>query len=462
MSKTFVARGKTAIAATAVSVALVSIGALASPAPAVVTTSPTCPSAVIPGVAIIPNAVGCWNAIGVQAVRISAPYQGQGLLYMSYVQAAVYDAITKIKGRYVPYDAFTVPSGVNVAAASPDAAAAAAAYTMLSSTFMGLSGAATIGLSTTYNDYITALGGMGAAGVSDGVAIGLASATDLIHDRSTPTLDRNESITFTPGPLTPGGWTFAPSPSLQSAQLPWLAVMRPLMIESPSQFRPGPPPALSSDEWAQEFNEVKAKGDVNAPLSVRSAAETAIAKFWNANAVNQSNQGFQDAAIGHAMDIVDAARMLAMGNMVDADSAIACFDAKYDYLFWRPVMAIRNAGIDGNDATVAVPNWTPVLTTPNHPEYPAAHGCLTGAEAEMYSVALDTNRIDVTIRGSANGNANNWDTATTYEKVNDLQREIVNARVWAGLHYRESGVEGVVIGRKVAHWTLKRYFLPAP
>jgi hypothetical protein len=236
--------------------------------------------------------------------------------------------------------------------------------------------------------------------------------------------------------------------------------MSPLMIESPSQFRPGPPPALSSAEWAQEFNEVKAKGDVNAPLSVRSAEETAVAKFWNANAVNQSNQAFQDAAIGHVMDIVDASRLLAMGNMVDADSAVACFDAKYDYLFWRPVMAIRNAGIDGNPDTVAVANWTPVLTTPNHPEYPAAHGCLTGAEAEMYSVALGTNRIDVTIRGSANGAAGNWDTVRTYDKVNDLQREIVDARVWAGLHYRESGVEGVVIGRKVAHWTLKRYFLP--
>jgi hypothetical protein len=330
---------------------------------------------------------------------------------------------------------------------------------MLSSTFMGLS--TTAGLQTKYDNYIADLVGLGVPGIADGVAVGLASANDLIHDRSTPSPDRDESISFLPGDLTPGGWTFAPPPSLQSAQLPWFAVMRPLMIDSPSQFRPGPPPALSSNEWAQEFNEVKAKGDVNAPLSVRSAAETAVAKFWNANAVNQSNQGFQDAAINHAMDIVDAARMLAMGDMVDADSAIACFDAKYHYLFWRPVMAIRNAGIDGNSATGADINWSPLITTPNHPEYPAAHGCLTGGEAEMYSVALDTNRIDVTIRGSSDGTPGNWATATTYEKVNDLQREIVNARVWAGLHYRESGVEGVGIGRKVAHWTLKRYFLPA-
>src|SRR4051794_35521746 len=118
MSKSLVANGKKAAMAVAVSAALVSIGALASPAPAVVATSPTCPSAVIPGAAIIPNAVGCWNAIGVQAVRAGSPYQSQGLLYLSYTQAAVYDAITKIDGRYVPYDAFDVASNVNVAGAS--------------------------------------------------------------------------------------------------------------------------------------------------------------------------------------------------------------------------------------------------------------------------------------------------------------------------------------------------------
>ena len=430
-------------------------GALASSASATQTV-PACPDTVIPNVPIIPNAVGCWNAIAVQTIRAAAPYQVQGLIYMGYTQAAVYDAVTKIDGRYVPYHAFPSPAGVDVASASPDAAAAAAAYTMLSSSFLAFPATAQVGLFTKYSDYINALGGVGARGVEDGIKIGQAAASDLIAQR---TGDRNESITFTPGPLTPGGWTFAPPPSLQSAQTPWVAVMKPFMLNSPSQFRAEPPPALSSRKWAKEFNEIKAYGAVNS--TVRTPEQTATAQFWNANAVNQSNQAFQDVAITHQMDLVDAARVLAMGNLVDSDAGIACCDSKYRYLFWRPIMAIRNAQIDGNPATTPDPNWTPLLTTPNHPEYPAAHTCVTGAEAEMYAVVLGTHHIDVTIHGSADGTPNNWAATHTFKTVNDLQREVANARVWAGLHYRGSALEGLELARNVARWTLRRYFLPA-
>jgi len=431
-------------------------GALASSARATPTV-PACPAAVIPSVKIIPNAVGCWNAIAVQAIRVATPYPTQGLIYMSYTQAAVYDAVTKIDGRYVPYHEFPSPAGVDVASASPDAAAATAAYTMLSSSFLALPATAQAGLSMNYSDYINALGGVGARGVEDGIKIGQAAASDLIAQR---TGDRNESITFTPGPLTPGGWTFAPPPSLQSAQTPWVAVMKPFMLNSPMQFRVEPPPALSSSKWAKEFNEIKAYGAANS--RVRSREQTAVAKFWGANAVNQSNQAFQDVAITHGMDLVAAARVLAMGNLVDSDAGIACWASKYHYLFWRPIMAIRNAQIDGNPATERDPGWTPLLTTPNHPEYPAAHTCVTGAEAEMYAVVLGTHHIGVTIHGSADGTPNNWAATHTFKTVNDLQREVVNARVWAGLHYRGSALEGLKLARKVADWTLRRYFLPTP
>ena len=419
-------------------------------------TAPACPDTVIPNVSIIPNAIGCWNAVAVQATHLAAPYNVQGLIYMGYIQAAVYDAVTKIDGRYEPYHQFSAPSGVDVASASPDAAVAAAAYTMLTSSFLGFPAAAQAGLSTQYSDYINALGGAGAPGVADGIKIGQAAASDLIAER---TGDRNEAITFTPGPLTPGGWTFAPPPSLQTAQTPWVAVMRPFMLNSPSQFRVEPPPALSSRKWTKEFNEVKAYGAANS--TVRSPEQTAVAQFWNANAVNQSNQAFQDVAITHQMDLVDTARLLAMGNLVDSDAGIACWDSKYHYLLWRPIMAIRNAQIDGNPATQPDPNWTPLLTTPNHPEYPAAHTCITGAEAEMYAHVLGTHNIDVTIHGSADGTPNNWAATHTFNTVNDLKREVVNARVWAGLHYRGSALEGLELARDVARWTLRRYFLPA-
>ena len=418
---------------------------------------PACPDTVIPNVAIIPNAVGCWNAIAVQTVRLAAPYNVQDLIYMGYTQAAVYDAVTKIYGRYVPYHDFPLPAGVDVVTASPDAAAAAAAYTMLTSSFLSFPAAAQAGLSTDYAEYIEALGGVGAPGIEDGIKVGQAAASDLIAAR---TGDRNESITFTPGPLTPGGWTFAPPPSLQSAQTPWVAVMKPFMLTTPSQFRVEPPPPLSSRRWAREFNEIKAYGAANS--TVRSPEQTAVALFWNANAANQSNQAFQDVAITHRMDLVDTARLLAMGNLIDSDAGIACWDSKYHYLFWRPIMAIRNAQIDGNPATTPDPNWTPLLTTPNHPEYPAAHTCLTGAEAEMYATVLGTNHIDVTIHGSADGTPNNWAATHTFKTVTDLQEEVVNARVWAGLHYRGSALEGLELARDVARRTLRRYFLPTP
>jgi hypothetical protein len=444
-----VRRGATVVLATILAVAALASSAAAS-APV-----PACPSTVIPNVEILPGAVGCWNAIAVQAVRLDTAYPPQGLLYMGYVQAAVYDAVTKIDRRYVPYEDFAVPHGLRVAGASLDAATAAAAYTTLTSAFLGLSPAAQVGLSTIYSAYIDALGGVRTPAVNAGVAVGQAAAEGLIADRAG---DRDESITFTPGPLTAGGWTFAPPPSLQSAQTPWMAVMSPFMLHSSSQFRAAPPPALSSRTWTRDFNESKAYGSINS--TARTPEQTAIARFWNANAVNQSNQAFQDVASTHAMGSVEAARLLAMGDMIDSDALIACWGSKFHYLFWRPVMAIRNADIDGNAATAADPAWTPLLTTPNHPEYPAAHTCLSGAEADVYAFVLGTRRIDVTFHGSIDGTPNNWAVTRTIERVRDLQREVADARVWGGLHYRNSTTAGLKIGDSVSRWVLHRFFQP--
>jgi hypothetical protein len=257
--------------------------------------------------------------------------------------------------------------------------------------------------------------------------------------------------------LTPGVWIFAPPPSAQSAQTPWVAFTKPFMLESPSQFRPGPPLALHSHKYAVQLAEVQAYGAAGS--TIRTPEQTAIAQFWNANAINQTNQTLRDLASTHLFDLVDTVRALAMGNLVDSDAGIACFDAKYHYTFWRPVTAIRNADIDGNDLTTADPTWTPLLTTPNHPEYPAAHGCLTSADAEVAAKLLDTHRIEIDIAG-ATGGGTTLTTSRHYATVEELDREIVNARVWAGLHYRDSGETGVKLGRNVAHWTLDRFFLP--
>ena len=392
-----------------------------------------------------------WNIIAVNTVRAATPalFQVEGLIYMAYVQASVYDAVTKIEGRYQPYHDFTAP--VDTAGASPDAAVAAAAYTALAYYFP----AQAVTLGTTYTSYIA---GLPAAGQAAGVAIGAAAADDIIALRTGDGRDAPISTPYGQGPLTPGIWIFAPPPSLQSAQTPWVAFMKPFMLESPSQFRPGPPLPLTSNKYATQLAELEAYG--SATSTVRTDEETAIAEFWNANAINQINQTQRDLDTAHGFDLVETARGLAMANLTDSDAGIACFDAKYYYTFWRPVTAINHADIDGNDGTTADPTWTPLLTTPNHPEYPAAHGCLTSSDAEVAAMLLDTHRIEIDIAGAVGRNVTTLTTSRHYATVEDLDREIVNARVWAGLHFRDSGEVGVALGREVAQWALERYFLP--
>jgi hypothetical protein len=392
-----------------------------------------------------------WNLNAVTAVRASTPakFQIEGLIYMSYVQAAVYDAVTKIEGRYVPYHDFAAdPTG-----ASPEAAVVSAAYNTLVAYLGDPAGT----LLAAYNASLAALPDVGRA---EGVAVGKAASDDIVALRASD--GRNAAIPtpYGAGPLTPGVWIFAPTPSAQSAQTPWVAFMKPLMLTSASQFRPDQPPSLLSRRYARDLNEVKAYGgDGITTPSARTPEQTAIAQFWNANAINADNQTLRDAASAHGMDLVDTARLLAMGVLVEADTGIACFDAKYAYTFWRPVTAIRNAGIDGNGRTEPDPKWTPLLTTPNHPEYPAAHGCLTAALGEVLAAGLGTRHINVDMPG-ATGGLTNLTTSRHYDTVKQLDREIINARVWAGLHYRNSGKVGVELGKDVAHWTLHRYFQP--
>jgi hypothetical protein len=394
-----------------------------------------------------PTAVLDWNQIAVSTVRSATPpkFQPEGLVYMSYVQAAVYDAVTKIEGHYVPYHDFAVDPTV-AAHASPDAAIAAAAYTTLAYYFPAQAAA----LAATYNAY---LAGLPSEGKVEGVEVGRAAATDLIDFRANDGRNGPFDPNLGLGPLQPGVWQVVPPAT--SAQTPWLANMTPFVLESSSRFRADPPPALSSSDYAEQLNEVHAYGALNS--TVRSPDQTAVAYFWNANVINQYNQAFRDLATEHGFDLVDAARAIAMGNVVGSDALIACFESKYQHLFWRPYTAIRNADLDGNPATDPDPAWLPLVNTPNHPEYPSAHGCATGAVAEVFSAVLGTNRIDVKLWGATNGGTT-LTTSRRFEKVNDLDREIVDARVWIGFHYRGSVVAGVALGRKVAKYDLKHAF----
>jgi hypothetical protein len=394
-----------------------------------------------------------WNSNAVAAVRAAMVvdplgtaarpiYQTEGLLYMSYVQAAVYDAVTKIAHRFQPYHRFSAGAGH----ASLEAAVVAAAYNTIVF-YLGDPGGA---LAAKYTTAIAAL--PPDRETARGIAVGQAAAADIEALRANDGRDAPVSTPYGTGPLRAGLWVFAPPPSLQSAQTPWMAVMHPFMLQSTSQFRAPPPPALSSSRYATDLNETEAFG--SASSAVRTADQTAIALFWNLNAINQLNQTLRNFATQRDMDLVDTARLLAMGTMVPTDAGMACFDSKYTYQVWRPITAIRNAGIDGNPATTADPGWTPLVTTPNHPEYPSQHGCVTSALAQVLANAAGTTAIDATIPGGGTL------TSQTFNTVQDLDSQLVNARVWIGFHFRNSVIAGENLGTAVANWELQRYFLP--
>ena len=415
-----------------------------------------------PAAASGPNLVAQWNKIAEDTVVASGAFQGEGLIYMAYTQAAVYDAAVAIEGTYVSYGPpVTAPAGASVAAAIVEAA-----YETLVNYFPA--NAAPLG---TARDTSLAAIADGQA-KTDGIAVGHQAAQDIItmrtgDGRQTPVGSTSSFPTKTPGP---GVWRLTP-PAYLAPQTPWVRNMTPFILSSPGQFRPPPPPALSSATWVADFNEIKAMGQDSSTL--RTPADTATAKFWTANVIRQDNRIVRDIAAARSLGLLDTARLAAMLNVVDADAGIAMMDAKYTYLFWRPVTAIDPTSVesagdgfgpvpgfdDGNPLTIEQVGWRPLVATPNHPEYPAAHGTLTSSLAEVLTQFLGTNWIDVDIHGfDANGAPGNLDAVHHFRRANDLRAEIINARLWAGLHYRTSSEAGVALGRSVAKYDLRHAF----
>jgi vanadium-dependent haloperoxidase-like protein len=396
-----------------------------------------------------------WNKIAVSTVlstSLSPPKAPiESLIYMAYVQAAEYNAVTAISGRYMPYDStLTAPAG-----ASPRTAVAAAAYTTLAYYFPTLAPS----LVSTYSDYLNVtLAQVPEKAKLAGIEVGAAAASELIASRFGDGRNAPVTAAFGVAPQPPGTWVFAPPPSVQSAQTPWAAAMKPFMLTSPEQFRAPPPPAIGSSDYAAGLNEVETMG--SATSSARTAAQTATAQFWNANVVNQYNQVFRDVATTHGFDLVDTVRLFAMGDMVAADAGIACMDSKYHYLLWRPVTAIRNADLDSNPATTPNATWTPLLTTPNHPEYPSAHGCVSSAFMGVLASALKSQTLNIDVPG-ATGGATTLTTTQHFTTLQDLLQNVADARVWAGLHYRFSTTAGVTLGTQVSHYDLQHNFQPA-
>jgi hypothetical protein len=376
----------------------------------------------------------------------------------AYMHIAMYDAVSSIDGRYTPF-------ATRVASASPgasrEAAANEAAYRILAALYPAASFPTLA--SQFAAAYTTALNAIpNGQAKTDGMAVGLAAANGLIAKRQNDGFRANVPYTFQP--LGPGVYQKTPGPdgtigTYVGPAAPWMKAFKPFAILSPDQFRADGPPALGSAEWAEDFNEVKNFGAATNQPNSRSAEQEEIGLFYgNINAQLQVGRNLVKLAQFQNLtaDIADSSRFFAQEYVTVSDAFAACWDSKYYFNFWRPVTAIQHADIDGNDATQQDASWAPQIVTPTHPEYPSAHGCGTSAYAHAIQEFFGTKRLPggITLTGAAGHPDRSFDS------TDDIVKEIIDARVYNGVHYRTSVVHGTIIGRKVAQWVAKFYFQP--
>ncbi|WP_432892672.1 vanadium-dependent haloperoxidase [Kribbella sp. CA-245084] len=386
-----------------------------------------------------PAVVITWNAIAARTILTeNATPVPVSTLYFGFVSIAVYDAVVTIEGRYQPYLRQPRARG----RASTEAAAATAAYRVLNYYFP-------TSAQNLAADYAASLGSIPDSRAKDrGQAVGEAAASSLIAARANDGRGANITLDVTPAP---GVWR--PTPDAFAPMLaPWLGFVRPLALRSPKQVRLSGPDPITSKAYARDFAEVKAMGAKDG--TSRTAAQTETALFWNGPASGQYNAALRERVSRSGMDIVRTARAFALLGTSEADALIACWRAKYDYAFWRPITAIRLADTDGNRATAPDPAWTPLVATPPYPEYTSGHACLTGASTEIFSRLFGARSIDLNVSSPVTSTTRHYATATA------LDTETKNARIWLGLHFRHAMNDGNQLGHRVATWTASHEFLP--
>jgi hypothetical protein len=385
------------------------------------------------------NAVVAWNAIAENAiVTVANKPPTAAPIYMAYVEVAVYDAVNAIDGRHQPFAVVTdAPTG-----ASEDAAAIAAAHRALVRLFPAQQAALD-------SAYASALADIpDGQSKTDGITTGEAAANALLDSRAGDGLEANVAVTLGSGP---GAWQpTSPTPPLT----PWVGQFRPFSFSYPSQFRPDEgPPALDSDEWAGDYNQIRLYGARDG--SLRTPEETEIGLFWTEHALKMYDRALARLVATQLLDTADSARMYAIANVAVADSLVGCMEAKYHFLFWRPVTAIHLGDTDGNPDTVADPGWQPLAPTPNHPEYPSNHACATGGLTAALAQFFGTDFVPTSFYSAVTNTTHN------FQRLSDVIDEVSVARIYGGMHYHHSIVQGRILGRKVVKNLFQNDFGPA-
>ena len=398
-----------------------------------------------------PNVVTDWALIAQGTIAPTVLLPGQ-IAYSPLAPIAMYDAAVAIEGGYRPYTApVTAPAGADLTAA-----VATAAFRVLHERFPSQQAS----LQTQYADYVANLPDGQAK--TDGIAVGETVAWQLLAKRAGDGLETCTGACSSNPPYVqppPGPGVFEPFPAGSTPLGASMRAVRPWTMSRADQFRPEGPSALISVEYADDWTETRDWGSSTSTL--RSSYDDDTARFWQSQTYFQTRDTLHKAATQYQLNVVETARLFAMGFTAGADGIIGCFDAKYHYVSWRPRHAIWRADTDGNPLTEpADTTWAPFVPTPNHPEYPAAHTCNSYATYDAMRAFFggDTPITIETINPAGPVST----PIRTYTKFNDIEKEIVDARVLGGMHFRHSCMHGAQLGRKVAKNMVKNFFQELP
>jgi len=379
----------------------------------------------------VSDAVTEWNQHAVNLALLTssnlAPIQQTRV--MAIVQVSMHDAVNGITRKYAAY----LSPGPAPENASTEAAAIAAAHHALRNLFMSQA-------SSIDTAYLNSLAAHGLSENDPGIEYGRDAAGAVLALRANDFSAQAQYDYNPPGAGIPGVWIrLNNAPAL----LPGWGNVTPFVLHSGSQFRPDGPPALNSERYAQDYNEIKIIGAANSPT--RTTEQTQIAQFWRGSPTAIWNPVIRQVMATRDFDLSAKARAFALFYLAAADSGIACWDAKYTYNFWRPQLAIRGGDLDGNDQTAADASWLPLVPTPPHPEYPSGHTSNSSAMATILEQLFGDDpgvRLVVTVSGITR----QWDT------FDEAVQEVIDARVYSGIHFRTSDEVGARLGRQVAHF----------
>jgi hypothetical protein len=385
------------------------------------------------------NAVVVWDVNAQTAIWDVAGQQPSQVAGRSFamVSGAVYDAVNAITGtRYQPYLIAPRARGFE----STDAAVGAAAHGVL----QGLFPQQQQRLQAQYEQWLAGIPNGRAK--QAGIAVGEQTAAAMIAARRD---DGAFGDQLWSAGTEPGQWRPTPPGFANSGA--WFAYLKPFLIPDRAMFRTQGPPALSSRAYARDLNEVQRVG--SATSTTRTPDQTAAARWWH----DRQAPGWdikRQLATSQGLSVLQTARMFAMVDITSTDAAVACNDEREHWGFWRPVTAVQLADTDGNPRTTADPNWTPLLVTPAQPDYPSGNTCGTGARMAAYRWFFGTDRIPFS--------AYSVDAGTTREfrSFSQATAEVIEARIWAGIHFRTAGVSGARLGQAVADHIARRHFRP--